>query len=155
LKIKDISIKRFKSLKEISLTDLGNLTIIIGANNSGKTNFLEALNLFFFGLDFNPLETDIGPIDSYFWYEKNTKESIEFNVTFTLTTDEVLELLPTENRADFKIGNVARINIHRLLKFASGNGIWSTKTAKLQTITSYNNKLVSFNNLISIPTGAK
>ena len=37
--INNISIKGFKSLKEINRFELGNLNIIIGANGSGKSNF--------------------------------------------------------------------------------------------------------------------
>lgn len=46
--LKVVTIKRFRSLKNITIkaTD-NNLAIICGENNIGKTNFLRALNLFF------------------------------------------------------------------------------------------------------------
>lgn len=46
--LKTVTIKRFRSLKNITIkaSDI-NLTIICGENNIGKTNFLRALNLFF------------------------------------------------------------------------------------------------------------
>jgi predicted ATP-dependent endonuclease of OLD family len=40
--INEISIKNFKSIKDITL-ELGRINVIIGANGTGKTNFLEAI----------------------------------------------------------------------------------------------------------------
>ncbi len=40
--IKNIEIKNFKSIKNLSV-DLGRVNVLIGANGSGKTNFLEAI----------------------------------------------------------------------------------------------------------------
>jgi predicted ATP-dependent endonuclease of OLD family len=49
ISIHKITIKRFRSIKEITLTinDLASPIVICGANNSGKTNILRAINLFF------------------------------------------------------------------------------------------------------------
>lgn len=43
--IDNISIKGFKSLKEISRFKLGNLNIIIGANGAGKSNFIQIFHM--------------------------------------------------------------------------------------------------------------
>ena len=43
--INNISIKGFKSLKEINRFELGNLNIIIGANGSGKSNFIQIFHM--------------------------------------------------------------------------------------------------------------
>jgi len=45
MQIKNISIKNFKSLKEIDLK-LNNLTLITGVNSSGKSSFIQAILLF-------------------------------------------------------------------------------------------------------------
>lgn len=42
--IKEIQIKNFKSIQKLKL-DIGRLTVLMGENGSGKTNFLEALAL--------------------------------------------------------------------------------------------------------------
>lgn len=47
MKIKKIHIKRYKSLFDIELDDIGDLTTFIGKNSSGKSNILEAIDLFF------------------------------------------------------------------------------------------------------------
>ena len=45
--LKDVSINNFRTLNNFNLCDLGSLHVITGVNNSGKTNFLRALDLFF------------------------------------------------------------------------------------------------------------
>ncbi|MBF0157183.1 MAG: AAA family ATPase [Magnetococcales bacterium] len=42
IKITDVRVSNFRSLKNVEVS-LGDLTILIGANNAGKTNFLDAL----------------------------------------------------------------------------------------------------------------
>ena len=42
--LKRVSIQNFKSLKDVTL-DLQKINLLIGPNNSGKTNFLKALEL--------------------------------------------------------------------------------------------------------------
>lgn len=41
--LESISIKRFKSLKEIKIDDFKQFNLIVGKNNSGKTNLIESL----------------------------------------------------------------------------------------------------------------
>ncbi|MBK1621599.1 hypothetical protein CKO42_24990 [Lamprobacter modestohalophilus] len=42
IKITDVRISNFRALKNVEVT-LGDLTILLGANNAGKTSFLDAL----------------------------------------------------------------------------------------------------------------
>ena len=44
--IREIGIKKFRNIKQLALTDLRDLNILIGPNNCGKTNILEFLNRF-------------------------------------------------------------------------------------------------------------
>ena len=44
MKLREISIKNFRSIKELN-TKIENLSILIGANNSGKSNFIRAIRL--------------------------------------------------------------------------------------------------------------
>lgn len=73
MKIDRVHIKNFKSLKEVSLS-CGNLVSIIGENNSGKSNLIEALDLFF-----NP---SVEAIDEESFHEKTVSEPIEIRVDF-------------------------------------------------------------------------
>ena len=45
--VRDIEVSRFRSLREASLSDLKDFSVLAGLNNSGKSNFLRALHLFF------------------------------------------------------------------------------------------------------------
>ena len=43
---KEINIESYRGLKNIRLSDLGRINVIVGTNNSGKTSILEAIQLF-------------------------------------------------------------------------------------------------------------
>jgi hypothetical protein len=47
--IRDIEISRFRSIRDATLSDLQDFSVLAGLNNSGKSNFLRALHLFFTG----------------------------------------------------------------------------------------------------------
>ena len=46
LLIPDLSIKGFRAIKDLSINELGRVTLITGKNNTGKSSILEALRLF-------------------------------------------------------------------------------------------------------------
>jgi len=94
MKIQKIQIKRYKSLWDLTLDNIGNLTTLIGKNSSGKSNILEALNLFF--SEFDPGIEKPTSFNEYVWYERKTKEPIEFNVTLEFSTDELDEIITKE-----------------------------------------------------------
>ncbi len=58
--IRSIRIKDFRSLSKVDLKDVDNIVPIIGANGSGKSNMLRALNLFFNGEVENGVALDLG-----------------------------------------------------------------------------------------------
>ncbi len=101
MKIKGLTIRNFRSLREVHMEDLGNLIILIGENNSGKTNILEALNLFLASFDAflasayrRPLSQD----DWYWWFSGNTDASIEFQITLEeLSESEIKKLTEVTN----------------------------------------------------------
>ena len=45
--IKSIEINQFRSIKKLSVSGFSNINLIVGDNNSGKTTFLEAIQLLF------------------------------------------------------------------------------------------------------------
>src|SRR5438477_12282095 len=47
--IRDVEVSRFRSIRDATLANLGDFSVLAGLNNSGKSNFLRALNLFFTG----------------------------------------------------------------------------------------------------------
>lgn len=59
--LKRVSIQNFKSLKDVTL-DLQKVNLLIGPNNSGKTNFLKALELFDWVLEKNSLPDTVSSL---------------------------------------------------------------------------------------------
>ena len=49
--LENITIHQFRGLKELGLKDLGQINLLVGVNNSGKTSVLEALSLYCDPLD--------------------------------------------------------------------------------------------------------
>src|SRR5882724_4801954 len=45
LPITELTVGRFRGLRDVSLNDLGRVNILVGPNNSGKTSLLEVLSL--------------------------------------------------------------------------------------------------------------
>lgn len=84
MKIKKIKIENFKSIKKTEF-DFEDLTILLGENNSGKTNILKALQMFF--------ETTVRNVNAEHFFGKDfTKENTEIKITLTfdrLTSDEL------------------------------------------------------------------
>ena len=44
-KIKEVELKNFRSFAELNISDLGDVNIIVGKNNTGKSSFLEGIYL--------------------------------------------------------------------------------------------------------------
>jgi hypothetical protein len=81
--IKDVAISNFRSIKELSLTNLGNLTSLAGINNCGKSNIVKALNLFFLG-EVDPGNGLVMSRD-YYRHEEKRKKKKKIRVTVTFT----------------------------------------------------------------------
>ncbi len=141
MKIRKISIQRFKSLKKVSMGNIGDLIILIGANGAGKSNLLEALTLFFNELDFGTTERSIENLDEYFWFDRKDRQPIEFEISMEFSKDEIEDMLPEGNKEAYRIGDKGRLTIKRAIKGPANSAVWSVTSAKLVTIT--NGKLVT------------
>jgi len=47
MRLKEISIKHFKSLYDLPIKDLADINVFIGKNNAGKSNIFESINIFY------------------------------------------------------------------------------------------------------------
>lgn len=75
MRILKAQVNNYKSLKSVEV-EFGKSTILIGRNSSGKSNFLEALFLFFNQFDPAP-QRDIGGVPDYLWHNRETENPIE------------------------------------------------------------------------------
>ncbi len=102
--LSDVNINNFKSLKDIKIKLNPKLNLLIGENNSGKSNFAESLIFLKEHLVQNAIfrQDHPGPTEDYerkwylLWnkefdnkvYNKNTNKSINYNLSFLLSDDE-------------------------------------------------------------------
>lgn len=47
MRIRKLRIRNFRSLRDVELDSLGDISVFIGKNSTGKSNLVEALALFF------------------------------------------------------------------------------------------------------------
>lgn len=94
MQITNLHIWNFRSLKNILLTPLGNLNILVGKNSSGKSNILEGLDLLF--TNFALVGGSTPGLDEFFWFNKKTSNPIDFFVSAELTEAECSGILPEE-----------------------------------------------------------
>lgn len=94
MKIKNVEIKNFRSLKDIKLEEIGNLCVLLGKNSSGKSNILEAIHLIF--SEFALTGGITSGLNEYFWFNRSTTNPIEFFITIELAEDECDYIFPEE-----------------------------------------------------------
>jgi predicted ATP-dependent endonuclease of OLD family len=123
LHLKKAIIRNFRSIEEVYIENIGDIAIFIGANESGKSNILKALN--WFGND-EPLKKDDIPIEFlakiYKEYEMNPIVESYFEIVDIYTFKEkvifsILEILEEVNIDDkYNIGNILhKYNIGNIL----------------------------------------
>jgi len=107
------------------MEDISNLSVLIGKNSSGKSNLLEALNMFF--SDFSLTGGTTSGLDEYFWFNRHTVDPIEFTLNIKLEDAECNKIFPAEIlnpvKETFK-ENFNEITIHRTL---NPQGTWKTE----------------------------
>jgi putative ATP-dependent endonuclease of OLD family len=77
MKLKQIEIDKFRSIDHISI-EIGNLAILIGENNAGKSSILKALELFF--------QDHVTGINEEYFYFKNQNQPISISLTYDRLT---------------------------------------------------------------------
>jgi predicted ATP-dependent endonuclease of OLD family len=116
IKIQDISIENFRSIagKPLNFT-FGNYCVIVGPNNSGKSNILRALQLFFNGhIDGLPFDA---AIDFPKCKELSNRAQTQITVTLQydpakdLRVDKAIKQLETESNQERLSGNLLRLRL--------------------------------------------
>lgn len=88
MKIENIEIQRFRSIEKCELSQCGGFNVLIGKNNSGKSNILSAIELFFSCIDDQvvTLSPKFGETQDFF--KLDTKSPIEIKMVFALEDSE-------------------------------------------------------------------
>ena len=79
MKLKRIEVKKFKTIENVTI-DIDDLSILIGENNSGKSNILRAIDLFY--------QETVRGIDEESFFFKECGEPISIILTFDRHTEE-------------------------------------------------------------------
>ncbi len=84
MKIESVRIENFRSFKDETIK-FDNYTCFVGANGSGKSTILNALNVFF--RQYKDSKTDLSKLTNEDFHHRNTDEPVKITVTFTELSD--------------------------------------------------------------------
>lgn len=126
-------IQNFRSLRDVKLTDIGGLSVFIGANSSGKSNFLEALRLFFDEID-PQISRNIGALPDYMWFERKSDDPIVFNISLKVNKEEASTLLPPTLHNILQIKDENILTVIREIKGPHTSASWNTSYVKFGDI---------------------
>ncbi len=102
MRINTVSIRGFKSLRDLNI-EINDMLVLIGANNAGKFNILEALDLFF-----TPSRCSVSS-DMFYQLGNENCEEIEITVEFEQLTNAEKERFSKHLERDkFRVRRVAR-----------------------------------------------
>lgn len=94
MRVADVQGVRFRSLRDAALDDCGELNVLIGKNNSGKSNLLSAIELFFQFFQSSGAVATISPSLHRLtdWYSKDASQPISIILTLELSSAEMQTL---------------------------------------------------------------
>lgn len=135
MKLNSILIQNYGSIRDIEINDIGELSVLVGRNGSGKTSIFSALELFFGEFQVSGGDSAVKE-DDYIWHRRNTNNDIVIEVSLQLTEPEFIKLGPhagfSEEETISELGKNPIIHARRCLKFRNG---WTTALMKLGTKT--------------------
>ena len=109
MKIEYVRIENFRSFKDETIK-LDNYTCFVGANGSGKSTVLNALNVFF--RQYKDSKTDLSKLTSEDFHHRNTEEPVKITVTFTELSDAAKDELSDYVRQDkLIVSSVAKYDL--------------------------------------------
>ncbi|MFW9890312.1 MAG: ATP-dependent endonuclease [Candidatus Thorarchaeota archaeon] len=150
-KIKRFQIDRFKGLSKINLQDIGNFNILVGQNNSGKSNVLDAMEAFF--TIWNGTLKDTSGVHDSIWPNYLKEGNIDWLVEVEISgrhllrgpiedavgsdlADQVRELFALTGKPDIlRKNHIFRIKLEN----ASSSGHWHTEFVELNGVKLANN----------------
>jgi len=96
VRITELYVANFRSIKEVKLSDLGGVNLVVGYNGSGKTNLLSSIFTFIRNLNSGiERKTVDDPEGSYslLWYTYDITKPIYLGGTIYFSEDEVAKVV--------------------------------------------------------------
>ncbi len=112
MRVEEIKIQNYRSLKDIHLVNLKNLNIFIGKNGSGKSHVLEAMELFF--RDLNLIQQTEKGFEENLWYDRDNQTPIYFKLLIKLTEKQLEEVFNKKFFAVIGISETSKIKTQYL-----------------------------------------
>lgn len=109
--LKSIAIHKFRGIRDLELKDLGQINLLVGINNSGKTSVLEALSIY------------CHPLDIRVWLSTARQREQEYRISRTPSLDALQWLFAHDcllDREKLKAGTIS----------ISGSGTFAVKQMK-------------------------
>lgn len=134
MRLVELHIQNFRSIKKLDMQKLGDLNIFIGKNSSGKSNILEAINMFF--ADFAIAGGTTGGLTPYSWFNRDIAKPIDFVITVKIDDEECAQIFPAEILEPVKssLGDAYRfIEIKRSILTVQGT--WKTHSVSWANLT--------------------
>lgn len=97
MKIESVRIENFRSFKDETIK-FDDYTCFVGANGSGKSTILNALNVFF--RQYKDSKTDLSKLNSEDFHHRNTKKPVKITVIFAELSDAAKDELSDYVRQD-------------------------------------------------------
>lgn len=132
MKISSFRVVNYRSLRELALEKLGNLNVLVGRNSVGKSNILEAMNLFF--SEFEPLRGSTAGLDEYLW-TKGSARPIVFDVALDFI-GQGLSGVSVDDQAFLNsiLGASASTTLKITRSLIDVQGVWKTDSIEWGTI---------------------
>src|ERR1700730_7740763 len=91
MKISAVNVTAFRSIDHAEIDECGELNVLIGRNNSGKSNLLSAIQLFFEFLRSASLAATANPPISEVtdWFDRRENVPVKINMSLDMTTSEI------------------------------------------------------------------
>jgi predicted ATP-dependent endonuclease of OLD family len=96
--LESVTIHNFRGLRDLELRDLGQINLLVGINNSGKTSVLEALSIY------------CHPLDIRVWLSTARQREQEYRISRTPSLDALQWLFAHDfllDREKLKTGNIS------------------------------------------------
>ncbi|WP_377473409.1 MAG: AAA family ATPase [Microcoleus anatoxicus] len=107
----NLTIHRFRGLRDLTLQDLGQINILVGGNNSGKTSVLEAIS------------TYCRPLDPLEWLNTSWRREIKYSRKPRL---DALKWLFPQNKEEEE----EQLDFNQMETHVSGNGKFSVRESR-------------------------